>query len=492
MVYLQPVNIPRVRSLWLQEALAVEPDAERVEPLVGSHATDVCIVGGGYTGLWTALRIRDLDPAIRVTILEADVCGAGASGRNGGMALPWWTKAKRLLRVCGEDEGRFLLRESVKAIDEIAAFCAEYGVDAKMRRDGQLQLATTPLHLDSWRENLDLVDSLGMGTPIEPLSAEDAARQGGSTTYVGGIFERHGATVQPALLARGLRRVALERGVAIYEKTPVVRIGEGHPVRLHTPSGEVVADKVVLATNAWSAAIPELRRHMIVVSSDMVATAPIPDRLREIGWTGGESISDCRLMVHYLHVTHDARIAIGRGSGALAYLGRVTPVFDDSVTRARTVVDGMHKLYPALADVPISHRWAGPIDRSRSGTLIFGRLKLNPNIHYGIGYSGTGVAQTVMGGKILASSVLERVDEWSTSRLNQGPVVLYPPDPVRFFGGLVVRGVLSRTEEQEENGLVPSAWAKRFSKIAYPYVPNRADRLLGASTPSKAEPGLRP
>ena len=476
MVRLQPVNIPRVRSLWLQEALVAEPDADRVEPLVGSHATDVCIVGGGYTGLWTALRIRDLDPSVRVTIVEADICGGGASGRNGGMALPWWTKAKRLIRVCGEDEGRFLLDQSVKAIDEIEAFCVRHGVDAKVRRGGQLQLATTPLHLDSWRDNLELVDSLGVDDPLRPIGAVEAARRGGSPVYVGGVYESHGATVQPALLARGLRRVVAERGVTIFEKTPVERIGEGTPVHLRTPTGEIVAKKVVLATNAWTAAIPELRRHMIVVSSDMVATAPIPDRLSGIGWTGGESISDCRLMVHYLHVTHDARIAIGRGSGALAYLGRITPEFDDSPARAQTVVDGLHRLYPMLADVPITHRWAGPIDRSRSGTLIFGRLKLNPNIYYGIGYSGTGVAQSVMGGKILASSALERVDEWSTSRLNQGPVVLYPPDPIRFFGGLAVRSVLARTEEQEENGVVPAGWAKTVSKIAYPYVPRRMDR----------------
>ena len=477
MVRLQPVHVPRVRSLWLQEALAAEPAAERVEPLVGTHTTDVCIVGGGYTGLWTALRIRDLDPSVRVAIVEADICGGGASGRNGGMALPWWTKAKRLLSVCGEDEGRFLLDQSVKAIDEIETFCRKHGVDAKLRRNGQLQLATTPLHNDSWCENLDLVASLDVGDPLVPISGDEAARRGGSPIYVGGIAERHGATVQPALLARGLRRVAAKRGVTIYERTPVERIADGNPIHLHTPTGEIVAKKVVLATNAWTAAIPELRRHMIVVSSDMVATAPIPDRLREIGWTGGESISDCRLMVHYLHVTHDSRIAIGRGSGALAYLGRVTTHFDDSSSRAETVVQGLHKLYPTLADVPITHRWAGPIDRSRSGTLIFGRLKLNPNIHYGIGYSGTGVAQSVLGGKILASSVLERVDEWSTSRLNQGPVVLYPPDPIRFFGGLAVRSVLARTEEQEEDGIVPAKWAKRVSKLAYPYVPRRVDRL---------------
>ena len=477
MVRLQPVHRPLVRSLWLQEALADEPDAERVDPLVGTHSTDVCIVGGGYTGLWTALRMRELDPSVSVTIVEADFCGSGASGRNGGLALPWWTKAKRLAKVCGVEEGRFLLDASAKAVDEIEAFCAGNGVDAKVRRRGQLSLATTPLHLDAWRDNVAFLRTLDMGEPIVEITPDEATRRGGSPTYVGGTFESSGAAVQPALLARGLRRVAMQRGVTIFERTLVERIAEGNPVRLRTPTGEVVAAKVVLATNAWTAAIPELRRHMIVVSSDMVATAPIPDRLQEIGWIGGESISDMRLMVHYLHVTHDDRIAIGRGSGALAYLGRVTPAFDDSPARAATVERGLRKLYPMLADVPITHRWAGPIDRSRSGTLIFGKLKLNPNILYGVGYSGTGVAQSVLGGKILASTALGRVDEWSTSRLNQGPVVLYPPDPVKFFGGLAVRSVLQRTEEQEEDRVVPPAWAKRVSTLAYPMVPRRRDRL---------------
>jgi glycine/D-amino acid oxidase-like deaminating enzyme len=233
---------------------------------------------------------------------------------------------------------------------------------------------------------------------------------------------------------------------------------------------------VILATNAWTASLRELRRHVIVVSSDMIATAPIPDRLRDIGWTGGESITDARLMVHYLQTTRDGRIAIGRGSGALAYLGRVTNAFNGEPVLAGEVERGFRRLYPNLSDTPITHRWGGAVDRSRSGTLIFGRLGGNPNILYGIGYSGTGVAPSVLGGKILASTALDRVDEWSTSRLNQGHVLLYPPDPVRYFGGLFVRRVLIRKEDGEEKGVTPGTMTSRISNLAYSKVPPGKDR----------------
>ena len=245
---------------------------------------------------------------------------------------------------------------------------------------------------------------------------------------------------------------------------------------LRTPRGTVIANKVVLATNAWTATIPELRRHLIVVSSDIVATEPIPEQLEDAGWTGGESIADCRIMVHYSHVTHDKRISFGRGSGALAYLGRLTPAFDGVPAKAAVVEAGLRKFYPNLANVPISHRWGGAVDRSRSGTMIFGHLEGSSNIVYGVGYSGTGVAQTVLGGKILASTVLERNDEWQNTRLNQGPVILYPPDPVKFFGGIFVRGVLTKREEGEENGVAANALTRAISKIAYPTLPRHLDR----------------
>jgi glycine/D-amino acid oxidase-like deaminating enzyme len=475
-VFLQPVNQPASRSLWLDEALAREPGAESAPPLMGEHRADVCIVGGGYTGLWTALRMRELDPSVSVTLLEARICGSGASGRNGGMVGGWWLKLPALLRVCGTDEALFMARAAYEAIGEIEHFLRDHRIEAHFVQSGRLQVATNEFQLGTWEPAMTTAEHYGFGEYFTRLSAAQIRHRSGSPVFVGGYFEKGQATVQPALLARGLRRVALEKGVQIFENTPVREIVEGPVVELRTPGGTVRAPKVVLATNAWTAAIPELRRQMIVVSSDIVATEPIPERLTEIGWTGGESIADGRIMVHYFHVTHDKRISFGRGSGALAYLGRVTPAFDGVPEKAAVVERGLRKFYPNLADVAITHRWGGAVDRSRSGTLIFGRLRGSPNISYGVGYSGTGVGQSVIGGKILASTALERVDEWSTSRLNQGHVLLYPPDPIRFFGGLAVRAALTKREEGEEDGKAAHTLLKKISQLAYPTLPRRLDR----------------
>jgi glycine/D-amino acid oxidase-like deaminating enzyme len=257
----------------------------------------------------------------------------------------------------------------------------------------------------------------------------------------------------------------------------VTNLDPGNPPVVRTANGAVVANKVVLATNAWLTGLHELRRAVIALSSDMIATAPIPERLEAIGWTGGECITDARLMVHYYQTTHDGRIAIGRGSGALAYLGRITPTFNDSAPRAEVVAKGFRRLYPMLADVDITHRWAGAVDRSRTNTFVFGHLSESPNVLYGAGYSGTGVAPSLLGGRILASSALELVDEWSTTRLNTGAKVLYPPEPARFFGGLLVREAVCRKEEGEEEGNQPNPVIGALASLASARLPGK--RIAG-------------
>src|SRR5215204_2829487 len=155
MVRLQPVHLAQTRSLWLQEALALEPAALEVKPLDGAHKTDVCIGGGGYTGLWTALRIKELDPSVDVMILEADICGGGASGRNGGLVLGWYAKLKNLISVCGEEEGVRLARAATAAVAEIGRFCADNGIVAYYNMLGLLNVATTPLHDRGWQERIE-------------------------------------------------------------------------------------------------------------------------------------------------------------------------------------------------------------------------------------------------------------------------------------------------------------------------------------------------
>ena len=163
---------------------------------------------------------------------------------------------------------------------------------------------------------------------------------------------------------RGLRRVALERGVRIFEHTPATRFTRERPLDIETPGGTLRAEKLVVATNAWAGALPELRRALVVVSSDIVATPPIPDRLAEIGWTGGEGITDSQMMVAYYRTTDDGRIAFGKGTAGVTYGGRIGDRFDRDQARSAMTAADFRRNYPALADVPIAHDWGGPIDRT--------------------------------------------------------------------------------------------------------------------------------
>jgi glycine/D-amino acid oxidase-like deaminating enzyme len=270
--------------------------------------------------------------------------------------------------------------------------------------------------------------------------------------HLGAAYEQGAATVQPAFLARGLRRVALERGVRIHERTAMVDLDRKAGV-VRTPSGAVRAGAVVLALNAWAIKIPELSRALVAVASDMVATAPMPDRLAESRWTGGEAISNCRLMVHYYRTTEEGRVAFGRGGGRLAFGGRVNSNFDYSGGQTEELKGDLVRLVPVAEGVPVTNAWGGPIDRTTDGLPFAGRLPGRVPIVYGTGYSGNGVAPSLTFAKILASSALGLADEWSGAGLNRGVPARFPPEPVRFLGGLVVREAVRRKEGREDRGL---------------------------------------
>jgi putative aminophosphonate oxidoreductase len=448
----------------LGEALAGpgEQDAPRLE---GSVRADVCIVGGGYTGLWTALRLKELEPSLDVLVVESDICGGGASGRNGGFVLSWWAKFASLRKLCGTEEALRLARASADAVAAIGAFCATNGIDAGYHHDGYLWAATNGAQTGSWRSTVETLDVLGEH-PFRAWMPEEVARRSGSAVHRDGVFEPSGAIVQPALLARGLRRVAIERGVRIFERSPVTSFARASAA---TAAGSVRTGQVVLATNAWMIRTPEIRRHILVVGSDVVATPPIPERLGEIGWTDGLCISDSRLLVHYHRTTDDGRIAFGKGGGALAYGARVGGAFEGEATapRTREVERHFHRLYPQLADVPAVRSWTGPIDRSRTGLPFFGPLRSIPGVLAGVGYSGNGVGPSYLGGRILASLALERDDEWSRCGLAGVPTRrAFPPEPFRFVGGHVVRRAIERQERLEDDGRSPDPLTRRLVGLA--------------------------
>jgi putative aminophosphonate oxidoreductase len=451
------------RSLWLQEALAAEEEVE-TRVLRGKTNADVCIVGGGYTGLWTALRLRELEPGADVVLVESDVCGSGPSGRNGGFALSWWPKLETFAERVGWEEAVRLCRASEEAVDALEMFCEREDVDAQFRRGGWLWTATSPAQRDAWRGAVEAA-ARADAHPFELLGAEEVRRRTGSPFHLGAVFEVRAASVQPASLARGLRRVALARGVRIFERSPLVHLDRERGT-VGTPAGSVAAGGVVLATGAWLASVPELRRAIVPLSSDMVATEPIPERLRESGWTGGEIVSNCRLMVHYYRATADGRVAFGRGGGRLAFGGRVDAAFDFNERQTKDLRAELPRLVPAARGAGTPHAWGGPIDRTTDGLPFFGRLPGRALVVYGAGFSGNGVAPSVTAGKILASSVLGRDDEWSASGLNRGVPGRFPPEPVRFLGGLVVREAVRRKEVREDEGRGVDPLTRRVAALA--------------------------
>jgi putative aminophosphonate oxidoreductase len=442
------------RSHWLGEALA--EDDEQAPQLHGIERADVCIVGGGFTGLWTAIRLKERDPALDVVIVEKDFCGAGASGRNGGFVLSWWAKFLSLQKICGEAEALRLGQASADAVAEIGDFCRQNHIDCHYRRDGWLWAATNEAQVGAWRSTVDAIGRF-QRSPFEAWSPDDVARRSGSPMHLAGIFEPTAASVQPALLARGLRRVALARGVRIHEQTPLTRLVRSFRPQVVTPTGRVQAETIVLAMNAWGIRFAALRQAVVVGTSDIVATAPSPERLKEIGWGDGMTISDGRMLVHYYRTTRDGRIAFGKGgfAGPMPFAGRVGAKFDGPSRHPSAIADWLRWTYPILADVPIEASWTGPIDRSKSGLPLFGRLDGDPRILYAIGYSGNGVGPSALGGRILASLALGLKDEWSESGLVRPPRRDFPPEPIRAIGARLVRRAAVAKDRAEDSGRRP-------------------------------------
>lgn len=451
------------RSLWLQEALGPSPDV--APPLVSDTRADVAIIGGGYVGLWTAIRIKERDPSCDVVLIEQDVCGGGASGRNGGFVLSWWPKLPTLIARFGKTGALALARASDEAIGEIGRFCEAHHIDAHFRQAGWLWTATTTAQLGSWDPPVRRCEELG-AHPFERLPDADVGRRAGSNRHLAGVLEARAATVQPAELVRGLRRVACDLKVRVYEHTRVEAIDRRSPSVVRTPSGRVTAAKVIIATNAWAASLRELARAIVVISSDIVATPPIPERLARIGWTGGEAITDSQQMVDYYRTTRDGRIVFGKGGWGIALGGRIGSEFDRNATRAAEVTADFHRVYPMLTDVPIDRDWSGAVDRSTDGLPLIGHLGGRRHLLYGIGWSGNGVGPSVVGGRILASLALDLDDEWSRSPLVDRPFGKFPPEPIRFLGAHIVRAAVSRKERAEALERRPHPLAVALSKLA--------------------------
>src|SRR5438034_2892131 len=268
------------RSWWLREALALpEFGGDPCPPLDTDAKADVVILGGGYTGMWTAWFLTELDPSVDVMILEQDICGGGPSGRNGGFVNSFWDDLDFLVDRFGDDAALRVCREGQTSVDSIGRFVGDHGVDAWFAPDGSLSVASSTSQIGSWAGVVLTADRLGLDDTIVALDRDEVRTMVDSPVFHGGLLTKLGATVQPARLARGLRRILMERGVRIHEETHVARFGAGEPAIAETAHGTVRAGSAVIAVNAWAQHWRRFKRAITVRGSYIIMTAAAPDLL---------------------------------------------------------------------------------------------------------------------------------------------------------------------------------------------------------------------
>jgi len=442
---------------------------------------DFAIVGGGYVGLHTAIELARLEPGARVAVLERDRCGAGASGLNGGQVHSWWNQALTLGAICGREEAKRLASESVTAIDRIRELSERYpAIDFKQA--GWLWTASTPAQADSWDACLAECAAQGV-EPFAKLDGEDLRRRVGTDTICAGVVERLGGTVDPQGLVDALRAEAISFGVQVCEGAPVTGIEGSRPFSLSTPGGRIVADAAILTTNAWAARHPELRRFLYVVGSDIVLTDPLPGSPGEDLPEVGLAVCDSQARVLYWSLLGDRRLRFGRGGGRIAPFNRLGSRVGEATRWRRDVIAEMRRIYPALPAVEPGTAWSGPIDRTVDGFPIFGTLG-ESGPWYGVGWSGSGVVGSVLGGKILASLASERDDPWSRSSLVARRPVPLPPEPLRTVGAHLVRSAVRRASKAELSGRRPGPVTRLVAGLTPSLKPSPA-----AGHDREAQPG---
>jgi glycine/D-amino acid oxidase-like deaminating enzyme len=437
--------LPRLPSWWLEDALAAEGESVPAPPLDGDADVDVAIVGGGYTGLWTALALLERDPDLRVALVEAEICGAGPSGRNGGFIHGYWAALASILPLLGEEDALALCRAGERIVPAVRE---RFGDSAALREGGMLMVSAAPGQDAAVARAVEAAAAVGRPEQARPLDTDALRRRVSSPVFRGGVFFPDGATVHPGRLVRALRRAALEAGVAVHERTPALRVREGE---VATPGGTLRAGDVVLATNAFLTGWRPASRHLTNFGSYVVLTEPAPELLEQTGWTGGEAIVDGRMFLHYFRTTDDGRVLMGSGTGPIGFRGRVDARFSQDAPSARRAEAGLRRLLPGLAGARVERAWGGPIDVSADHLPFFG-TRPGTRIHYGAGYSGHGVGPSWLGGQILASLVLGAEDEWTRLPLARRRLPALPPEPLRRVGGGLVRRSIMTCEEADEAG----------------------------------------
>jgi len=420
-------------------------------PLDGDTDVDVAVVGGGLTGLWAAYYLSRADPSLSIAVLERDVIGFGASGRNGGWCSSLFSVSEGTLdKRCGPGSGRAQRLAMEATVREVGRVVEAEGIDCGFRRGGTVVLARTPAQLQRTHEEMAEARGRGIGQDdLRFLSPAEARARVGATGVLGGTFTPHCAAVDPARLVRGLAEVVERRGVRLYEQTEVTAIDPGV---VATARGTVRTGTVVRATEGYTRTLAGHQRDVIPVYSLMIATEPLPESFwAEHGLAGRETFADHRHLVIYGQRTEDGRMAFG-GRGAPYHFGStIRPEYDrdDAVHQAlrRTLVE----LFPALSGAEVTHRWGGPLGITRDWFSSVG-MDASSRMAWAGGYVGDGLSTTNLAGRTLSDLIVGDVTELTTLPWVNHRSRRWEPEPFRFVGinaGLRLAGSADRAEDKK-------------------------------------------
>jgi len=452
----------RTLSLWHDTA---GEDWTPREPLPGDREADVAIVGAGFTGLWTAFYLARADPSLRIVVLEREVAGFGASGRNGGWCSALFPASVGwLARRYGERAAIAQHREMQATVDEVGAVTAAEGIDCSWTKGGTVVAARTPVQLHRARAEVATARRWGFGEDdLQLLDAARARERLNATNVLGATYTPHCAAVQPARLVRGLARAVVRHGVVLHESTPVTRIDPG---AVTTTRGRVRADVVVRATEGYTPQLPGLRRQVAPVYSLMIASEPLPDDIvARIGLSARETFADHRRLVIYGQRTADGRLAFGGRGAPYHWASRLRPEHErepDTFAALRAV---LVELFPGLHDVAVTHTWGGPLGVARDWCASVG-LDRATGLAWAGGYVGDGVATANLAGRTLADLILDRSTRltglpWVGHRLPR-----WEPEPLRWLGVTTALRAMTSADEVEQRTGRPARRADLVERLS--------------------------
>jgi len=441
-------------SFWLEDSMSpLDPLIPRPS-LQRSEEVDIAILGAGYTGLWTAYYLLRSNPNLKVALVEREIAGYGASGRNGGWCSPRFpVSASAMAARWGADAARAILLALQSAVDEIRQVSQLESIDTCFRPAGTLTVARGAHQLPALHAAYRAYDRLGLSSNYKFLTPSEAAERIRITDIHGALYTPDGASIHPGRLVRGLARAVEARGGVIYEQTQVLDYRSGTDPSLITPAGELRARRaIVLASEAYLTRLPKLHRALMPAYSLISLTEPLtPAQWSQIGWQSGENLSSTRNTVVYLTKTPDGRILFGSRGAPYAFASAITDAQDRHAETHALIQRMVIEWFPALEGIRFTHNWGGPVGMPIDWTPA---VRFDParKLAFAGGYTGQGVSTANLAGQMLAGMILGHFTGFETLPFANRRSPNWIPEPLRWLVVRYMQGALQRIDEAAESG----------------------------------------